>query len=95
MNPKHLLVAIVLLGILTAWTLSAQREIAAAPGNARFLITPVETTTVTTATGQNISVHTAFKIDTETGRTWKYDSTVQKDGKAVDGWIPISDLQRW
>jgi urease accessory protein UreH len=39
--------------------------------------------------GPTLTETTIFKIDTTTGKTWKYVTGQDKDGKPMDGWNPM------
>ena len=41
--------------------------------------------------GGGISRHDLFKIDEETGKTWRYVAGAEKSGNPVDEWTPIKD----
>jgi hypothetical protein len=86
-----MLIAVALLGLGIFWIASAQRE-ASPQTNGRYVVAAVETDTIA-PNGTTLPLHTAIKVDTATGKSWIYESMMPKDGKPLEGWVPISDLQ--
>ena len=76
---------------LLVWTLNAQHS-NSEQVTPRYVLTAGELTT-TGVDGQRIGVHTFLKMDSATGRTWRYDSLIDKSGKLHDGWVPVRDAQ--
>lgn len=68
------------------------RQASAQPdgGSGRYQLVNAEYT-VTSEGGGARSVRGLFKLDTQTGRVWRYTEHVRKDGEARSNWIPAGE----
>ena len=75
---------------VAAFRLGAQQD-AAPVGTARYVLVPSEFQTSVNNT--RMSERSLFKIDTATGKTWRFVSRVDDKGNLNIYWDPSDDLQ--
>lgn len=61
-------------------------------GGGRYELVNAEYTVTSEGGGAKV-VRGLFKLDTQTGRTWRYTEHVRKDGEVRSTWVPAGDRE--
>jgi len=91
MNRNHMFLVAALVAAALLIQAQVQRENRPQQPSGRFQI--FDLSYFSSVKGAPAQYTDAFRIDTDTGATWRYNSVVGTDGKLVEQWVKTDEPQ--